>query len=106
MMQTERNNTYPGAGKNLLEDCKAVQPVVIPPSLYRSPADRGSSDAYYSHGNGFCPNYRNEQGIRIDITDPNSPEWKQYADAFYANAEGFKDYGDPETYQSSIRDEP
>ena len=97
MMQTERNITYPGS---LLQDCKSVQP-----SLYRSPADRGASDAYYSHGNGFCPNYTNAQGVRVDVADPSSSEWKQYADAFYANAEGFKDYGDPEPVESYSRDE-
>jgi len=71
----------------------------------RSPADCGGSDAYYSHGCRFCPNYRNADGVRVDITDSNSQEWKEYSDAFYKET-GAKDYGEPETYASCVRDEP
>ena len=71
----------------------------------RSPADCGGSDAYYSHGCRFCPNYRDEKGTRIDITDPKSPEWKEYADAFYKET-GAKDYGYPEIYNFREKDEP
>ena len=71
----------------------------------KSPAECGANDAYYSHKGSFSPHYRNAEGVRVDITDWNSPEWRQYAEAFWKE-EGAKDYGEPETYSFREKDEP
>ena len=71
----------------------------------KSPAECGANDAYYSHKSAFSPNYRNADGIRVDIKNPLSNEWKEYAEAFYKET-GAKDYGEPEIYSFREKDEP